>query len=215
MSAIRTIEGEGGKLLQITAPISPGSSGGPLFNMAGEVVGITTLYIKAGENLNFAIPANDLKYLLQGNLSRVRDFPNEASGGGASLARFLSNKQICLDGVVNTVETPFLQVGGACTLFVVSLPLAPEDAQLLSGNSPEDDELLSRMQVQWMSVLNLKMAEETKPGSWWPVIGALRAKFDEYRRTFCSRHPRMFVFNLKLDGTTTPPEPCSTPNQRK
>ena len=43
VSAVRTIEEEGGKFLQITTPISPGSSGGPLFNMAGEVVGITTL----------------------------------------------------------------------------------------------------------------------------------------------------------------------------
>ena len=61
VSAIRTIEDEGGKFLQITAPISPGSSGGPLFNMAGKVVGITTSHIPGGENLNFAIPINDVK----------------------------------------------------------------------------------------------------------------------------------------------------------
>lgn len=76
ISGIRTIEEEGGKFLQITAPISPGSSGGPLFNMAGEVVGITTLYIKNGENLNFAIPINDAKRLLLSN-SKVQNFPNE------------------------------------------------------------------------------------------------------------------------------------------
>ncbi len=61
VSGIRTVEEEGGKFLQVTTPISPGSSGGPLFNMAGEVVGITTLYLKGGENLNFAIPINDAK----------------------------------------------------------------------------------------------------------------------------------------------------------
>jgi hypothetical protein len=75
VSGIRTIEGEGGKFLQITAPISPGSSGGPLFNMAGEVVGITTLYLKGGENLNFAIPVNDAKLLLSAD-SKVQDFPS-------------------------------------------------------------------------------------------------------------------------------------------
>jgi Trypsin-like peptidase domain len=64
VSAIRRIEEEGGKFLQVTAPISPGSSGGPLFNMAGEVIGITALKFKGGENLNFAIPINDAKRLL-------------------------------------------------------------------------------------------------------------------------------------------------------
>ncbi len=76
VSGIRTIEEEGGKFLQVTAPISPGSSGGPLFNMAGEVVGVTTLYLKGGENLNFAIPINDAKRLLSAG-SKVQDFPVE------------------------------------------------------------------------------------------------------------------------------------------
>ena len=78
VSSIRTIEDEGEKYLQVTAPISPGSSGGPLFNMAGEVIGITTMYIKGGENLNFAIPINDAKHLLLANSAKLRDFPNES-----------------------------------------------------------------------------------------------------------------------------------------
>lgn len=48
-------------LLQISAPISQGSSGGPLFNQAGEVVGVTTAIITGGQNINLAIPANYLK----------------------------------------------------------------------------------------------------------------------------------------------------------
>jgi hypothetical protein len=67
VSGIRTIEEEGGKFLQVTAPISPGSSGGPLFDMAGEVIGVTAMYLKDGENLNFAIPINDAKTLLAAN----------------------------------------------------------------------------------------------------------------------------------------------------
>jgi S1-C subfamily serine protease len=77
VSGIRTAEDLGGKFLQVTAPISPGSSGGPLFNMSGEVIGITTLYLKGGENLNFAIPINDAKPLLHVDVSRLQDFPNE------------------------------------------------------------------------------------------------------------------------------------------
>jgi hypothetical protein len=77
VSGIRTAEEEGGKFLQVTAPISPGSSGGPLFNMAGEVVGITTLYLKGGENLNFAIPINDAKRLLLNQSAKLQNLPNE------------------------------------------------------------------------------------------------------------------------------------------
>src|ERR1019366_3625319 len=68
VSAIRTVEDEGGEFVQITAPISPGSSGGPLFNMAGEVVGLTTSHLAGGENLNFAIPINDVKPMLLARL---------------------------------------------------------------------------------------------------------------------------------------------------
>jgi Trypsin-like peptidase domain len=67
------------ELVQITAPISHGSSGGPLFNMEGEVVGITTAAIVAGENLNFAVPINDVKQLLAVPASHaLLAFPNEA-----------------------------------------------------------------------------------------------------------------------------------------
>lgn len=43
-------------IIQTTAPISPGSSGGGLFDADGRLVGITTLYFKEGQNLNFAAP---------------------------------------------------------------------------------------------------------------------------------------------------------------
>jgi S1-C subfamily serine protease len=77
VSGIRTVKEEGGKYLQITAPISPGSSGGPLFNMAGEVVGITTMHLRGGENLNFAIPINDAKHLLVADSTKLKELPNE------------------------------------------------------------------------------------------------------------------------------------------
>jgi Trypsin-like peptidase domain len=64
ISAVRVSGDDNNTMLQITAPISPGSSGGPLFNMRGEVVGITTLQFTKGQNLNFAIPINEAKPLL-------------------------------------------------------------------------------------------------------------------------------------------------------
>jgi hypothetical protein len=47
------------KLIQTSAPISQGSSGGGLFDAQGELLGITTFYFKAGQNLNFAVAAEE------------------------------------------------------------------------------------------------------------------------------------------------------------
>jgi len=55
VSAIRDT-GEGYKVFQISAPISPGSSGSPVFDERGQVIGIATATVKEGQNLNFAIP---------------------------------------------------------------------------------------------------------------------------------------------------------------
>ncbi len=59
VSAVRDIPAFG-KILQITAPISPGSSGSPVINSEGEVIGIATLIVTKGQNLNFAIPSDKI-----------------------------------------------------------------------------------------------------------------------------------------------------------
>jgi serine protease Do len=47
-----------GTVIQTTAPISPGSSGGGLFDSTGRLVGIMTFQHRFGQNLNFAVPAD-------------------------------------------------------------------------------------------------------------------------------------------------------------
>jgi S1-C subfamily serine protease len=63
ISSIRDVGGN--KLLQITAPISPGSSGGPVLNDKGDVIGVSVATFRGGQNLNFAIPSLYLKSLLE------------------------------------------------------------------------------------------------------------------------------------------------------
>jgi tetratricopeptide (TPR) repeat protein len=51
-------------MIQTSAPISAGSSGGPLLGADGRVVGVTTFLFKEGQNLNFAVPATRVASLL-------------------------------------------------------------------------------------------------------------------------------------------------------
>jgi len=86
ISAIRDT-GKGYKLFQMSVPISTGSSGGPLFNMAGEAIGITAAYLEGGQNLNFAIPINYGLALLQGRTSPAKGTPSVPSGEPSGVMR--------------------------------------------------------------------------------------------------------------------------------
>ena len=75
VSAIRQLEGF--KAIQTTAHISPGSSGGPLINDSGEVIGVA-YQTRGGQILNMAVPVNYLKSLLHfvktDNAQLLREF---------------------------------------------------------------------------------------------------------------------------------------------
>jgi serine protease Do len=66
VSGLRKFEGV--TLIQTTAPISHGSSGGGLFDDEGRLVGITTFVVKDGQNLNFALPSERVANLSQSGL---------------------------------------------------------------------------------------------------------------------------------------------------
>ena len=71
-------------MIQISAPLSPGNSGGPLFNMRGEVIGVNTAALgnafNRGENLNLAVPTNELKdNVLKSDYPDAREFGTQRS----------------------------------------------------------------------------------------------------------------------------------------
>ncbi len=68
VSAVREVPSLG-KIIQITAPISHGNSGSPLFNMKGQVVGVVTMKIVNGQNINLALSASRVMELKPGKLS--------------------------------------------------------------------------------------------------------------------------------------------------
>lgn len=65
-------------MIQTTASISPGSSGGGLFDDEGRLIGLTTLYMKGGQNLNFAMPVEWISELktVRGSVVAARNQSN-------------------------------------------------------------------------------------------------------------------------------------------
>lgn len=64
VSAVRVLD-PAFTVLQISAPIAPGSSGGPIFSDKGEVIGVASAFSTEGQNLNFGVPSRYLKALLK------------------------------------------------------------------------------------------------------------------------------------------------------
>ena len=107
--------------IQISAPISEGSSGGICVNATGDVIGITSAGIDEAQNLNFIIPINDLKtlynespvdltlseYLNMENLELYYSITSEFVGLSAFYTTYEYYKDkdmlICLEGIVGSL----------------------------------------------------------------------------------------------------------------
>lgn len=74
ISGLRSYEELSKNYIQITASISSGSSGGAVVNDKGELIGISTLTTKEGQNLNFAIPIDDVLSVEIGSYSEGNAF---------------------------------------------------------------------------------------------------------------------------------------------
>ena len=80
VSAVREVPNVG-KIIQITAPISHGNSGSPVFNMNGQVIGVVTVKVTNGQNINLAIGAARVEQLSAGQLRAINSLPAKEKVG--------------------------------------------------------------------------------------------------------------------------------------
>jgi len=179
VSQIRRLEGY--RLIQHTAAISPGSSGGPLLNEMGQVVGINTFLLKDGQALFFALPINYVSYALA-HLPKetvtLRDLADaqaalEAKKRKKATAEFLSKnffKYEDPDGLFNLVLPKSWRVqrsitsdreGNVILLFMASDP----DAELAKLNGWLSAGIRIRMVIpakgrQWNSAAQLAWVKD-------------------------------------------------------
>jgi S1-C subfamily serine protease len=84
ISARRMLHGK--RMLQMSTPVSPGNSGGPLFNLRGEVIGVSTGvyhgHSMLAQNLNLAMPINDLRAMIRAEYPGRRKPGQQSAKGG-------------------------------------------------------------------------------------------------------------------------------------
>ncbi len=83
VSAIREVPSVG-RIIQITAPISHGNSGSPVFNLKGQVVGVVTVKVTNGQNINLAIASARLEKLQPGKLRSIASLTIRDKSGDAA-----------------------------------------------------------------------------------------------------------------------------------
>ena len=79
VSAVREVPNSY-RIIQITAPISHGNSGSPVFNMKGEVLGVVTIKVTNGQNINLAIAVARVAELKAGKLQSLSESVGKGKG---------------------------------------------------------------------------------------------------------------------------------------
>ncbi len=115
-STTGVVSGRESNVIQMSAAINPGSSGGPLLNMDGQVVGINTSGIVEAQNVGYIIPINDLKTILP-NLRKEKLIRRPFLGllynnANEALASFLGNPLPAGCYVVEAVKNSALAKAG-------------------------------------------------------------------------------------------------------
>lgn len=128
------IDDSAGRVLQFTAPISHGSSGGALFNDDGEVIGITFASLEAGQSLNLGVPIEDAAELYAAarpadamtmaafydSFEHVPPIPTYTVDYVCSHPDELDGREICVEGYVSSREDELWSNPNYSFLYIVS-----------------------------------------------------------------------------------------------
>jgi tetratricopeptide (TPR) repeat protein len=138
-----------GPVFQMSAPISPGSSGSPVVNAKGQVLGIATFQFVQGQNLNFAVTAQQM--------TALRAFPDPMTVSGWTFAHLGSKPRVaevlCQQGFKFSIEG---EDRLALEHFLKATQADPTDSEAWGGlgscyaglNHPEDAVAAFRQAVQ-------------------------------------------------------------------
>jgi S1-C subfamily serine protease len=152
VSAVREVPNSY-RIIQITAPISHGNSGSPVFNLRGQVLGVVTIKVTNGQNINLAIAAARVAQLHAGKLQPLPELALKSKGDVAESSYrngldslWLGNYDSAVGFCVNAVNknpkrgVGWLQVGyckvkqgksqEAIRAYQQALQLKPDDAEI-------------------------------------------------------------------------------------
>lgn len=135
ISGVRSVGAD--SILQMTAPISPGSSGGPVMDSSGAVIGISVATFQDGQNLNLAVPISYLSRLLASPSRGLIPLGDKKPGGPAekSIVDGLGTKAengLKINDYQLTVNPEYPYVQGAYEFRVTNrLPVGVSEIKLL------------------------------------------------------------------------------------
>jgi len=171
VSGVRNIKGS--TIFQITAPISPGSSGGAVVNIKGHVIGVAAATFSRGQNLNFVIPASYLKSLVARKASPVSLASLNAIKRSQSVLNKIGGKNV--QGVIGIAFSRGTRWQGGKQNFEFSIRnLLPQPVKNISGYvvfRGKNNEPLDVVKFKYRKVIPPKLAKRIARQTYSSVIG--------------------------------------------